>query len=357
MLRLYQIERGKATVKESVLYEKLKDKTVKCKTCSHFCVVALGKRGICGVRENIGGKLHLLAYGRAIAANIDPVEKKPLFHFMPGTPTLSIGTVGCNFRCGNCQNWSISQFGKMPETTREMIEASGENLPPEEIVRLAEENNCPSASYTYTEPTIFLEYALDTMKLARSAGLKNIWVSNGFMSPQTLKLVIPWLDAINIDIKSFEDKFYRENCGARLKPILENCREVMKNKIWLEITTLIIPTLSDGEKMLEKIASFIKNELGDFVPWHVSAFSGAISWKLGHLPETPIEKIKRAYEIGKAVGLKYVYAGNVPGSEMESTYCRKCKEKMISRTGYDIERFDKEGKCEKCSEDLDIIQK
>lgn len=298
-------------MKESILYEKLKNKLVRCKTCSHFCVIAPGKRGICGVRENIDGKLYLLVYGRAIAANIDPVEKKPLFHFLPGTFTFSISTVGCNFRCGNCQNWTISQFSKFPDTTREMIENSGEYLPPKKVVELAKENNCPSISYTYTEPTIFLEYALDTMKLAKNAGLKNIWVSNGFMSPETLKKIIPYLDAINIDIKSFDDKFYRENCGARLAPVLENCKNVVKNKIWLETTTLIIPTLSDNEKILEKIARFIKNELGDFVPWHVSAFSGAISWKLRHLPETPIEKVKKACEIGKSVGLKHVHMGNV----------------------------------------------
>ena len=298
-------------MKESILYEKLKGGLVKCKTCSHFCVIAPGKRGICGVRENIDGKLYFLAYGRAIAANIDPVEKKPLYHFLPGTFTFSIATVGCNLRCGNCQNWQISQFPKNTKTIRGTIEKSGENLPPKKIVELAKENNYPSISYTYTEPTIFLEYALDTMKLARKAGLKNIWVSNGFMSKETLKLAIPYLDAINIDIKSFDDKFYRENCGARLEPVLENCREIVKKKIWLEITTLIIPTLSDDEKMLKKIAGFIKNELGDFVPWHVSAFSGAISWKLQHLPETPVEKVRKAHEIGKKVGLKYVYTGNI----------------------------------------------
>lgn len=343
-------------MKESILYEKLEDKKVRCKTCSHYCRIEPGKRGICGVRENIDGELFFLPYGRAVAANIDPVEKKPLFHFMPRTQTFSIGTVGCNLRCGNCQNWTISQFSKFPDTTREMIEKSGDDLPPREIVRLARENNCPSISYTYTEPTIFLEYALDTMKQAKRAGLKNIWVSNGFMSPETLKLIIPYLDAINIDIKSFDEKFYQTNCGARLKPVLENCKALVKNKIWLEITTLVIPTLSDDEKMLRKIAEFIKNELGDFVPWHVSAFSGAISWKLQHLPETPIEKIKQAYDIGKKAGLKYVYAGNVPGIDMESTFCSKCGEMVIKRIGYNVERLDVNGKCKKCGEVYDIRQ-
>ncbi len=298
-------------MKESILYDKLTNKRVRCKTCAHRCTVAPGKRGICGVRENINGTLYFLPYARAVAANVDPIEKKPLFHFMPGTPTFSISAAGCNLRCDNCQNWTISQFGRRPGVTREMIETSGVELPPEEVVRLAKENDCPSISCTYTEPSVFLEYALPTMKLARKAGLKNIWVSNGFMSRETLQEIIPYLDAINIDIKSFDDKFYRENCGARLEPVLENCKEIVKNKIWLETTTLIIPTLSDDKKMLEKIAKFIKNELGDFVPWHVSAFSGAISWKLQDLPETPVEKVKRAVEIGKKAGLKNVYAGNI----------------------------------------------
>lgn len=342
-------------MKESILYEKLKNKLVKCRTCSHFCVVASGKRGVCGVRGNIDGKLNLLVYARAIAANIDPIEKKPLFHFMPGTYSFSISTVGCNFHCGNCQNWNISQFGRTSGVTREMIENSGEYLPPKEVVRLTKENNCPSISYTYTEPTIFLEYALDTMRLAKKEGLKNVWVSNGFMSLKTLKLVLPFLDAINIDIKSFEDKFYSENCGARLKPVLENCKEIVKNKVWLETTTLIIPTLSDDEKMLEKIACFIKNELGDFVPWHVSAFSGVISWKLQHLPSTPTEKIRRAYEIGKLAGLKYVYAGNVYDQEMENTFCPKCNNLVIRRINYHTKRFDQKGKCKKCGYVLDIV--
>jgi pyruvate formate lyase activating enzyme len=341
-------------MKESILYDKLDKKAVRCKTCSHYCVIAPEKRGICGVRENIGGKLFFLPFARAIAANIDPIEKKPLFHFLPGTSTFSISTVGCNLRCGNCQNWTISQFGKLPDFTREIIEKSGEELPPKEIIKLAKENNCPSISYTYTEPTIFLEYALETMKLAKKANLKNVWVSNGFMSQETFELVAPYLDAINIDIKSFDDKFYSENCGARLEPVLENCKRAVKNKIWLETTTLIIPTISDDEKMLGKIARFIAKELGDFVPWHVSAYSGAISWKLQHIPQTPVEKINQAYKIGKSAGLKYVYAGNIPGSDMESTFCFKCGGRMIERAGYNIKRLDINDKCIKCGNRMDI---
>jgi pyruvate formate lyase activating enzyme len=341
-------------MKESILYKKLQDKIANCRTCSHYCLMNSGKRGICGIRENIEGKLYFLPYGRAVAANIDPIEKKPIFHYMPGTKTFSIGTVGCNFRCGNCQNWTISQFGKGTSLNRKIIEDTGEKLLPEDIIKLAKKNECPSISYTYTEPTIFLEYVLTTMKLAKKSGLKNIWVSNGFMSQETLKLIIPYLDAINIDIKSFDDKFYRENCGARVEPVLNNCIQMIKNNLWLEITTLIIPTLSDDERMLKKIAEFIKDKLGENVPWHVSAFSGEISWKLQSLPNTPLEIIKTAYEIGKSAGLKYVYAGNVAGSDMESTFCSKCGKKMIERTGYTIRRFDKNGKCGKCGEILNI---
>jgi pyruvate formate lyase activating enzyme len=292
-------------MKEVYLYKKLKDKKTQCQTCAHFCVISPDERGICGVRENRGGKLYALNYGKAVAVNIDPIEKKPLYHFLPGTYSLSVATVGCNLRCVNCQNWDISQGFKDKE------EIPGEDLPPEEIVKLALKNKLPSISYTYTEPTIFLEYALDTMKIAKKAGLKNIFVSNGFMSPQSAKLVIPCLDANNIDIKSFSDEFYQKNCGARLQPVLDTAKLMKKSGVWLEITTLVIPTLSDSEKMFKDIAQFIYKELGPETPWHLSRFSGNISWKLKSLPDTPIETLEMGREIGKKVGLKHIYLGNV----------------------------------------------
>jgi pyruvate formate lyase activating enzyme len=227
-------------------------------------------------------------------------------------------------------------------------------MSPEKIVEEAIASGCQSIAYTYNEPTIWTEYALDTMKLARKKGLKNIWVSNGFMSDETLDTIIPYLDAINVDIKSFDDKFYKSNCRARVAPILENCKRLVREKVWTEITTLIIPTLSDNSEMLGKIAKFIKNELGDFMPWHVSAFSGTISWKLQHLPNTPVETVKKALEIGKNAGLKYVYAGNVFGEKMENTYCPKCRELAIERDGYHVVRYDKKGKC-KCGEKIEGI--
>ena len=292
-------------MKEANLYKKLKDKIVQCQNCAHYCVIENGQRGICGVRENINGKLYALNYGKAIACNIDPIEKKPLFHFLPGTQSLSIATVGCNFRCANCQNWEISQA---PKPKKEIL---GENLLPEEIVKIAKENNLPSISYTYTEPTIFSEYALDTMKLAKKQGIKNVWVSNGFWSKELFNLISPFLDAVNIDLKSFSDEFYVKYCGGRLQPVLDTLKRINKTKIWLEVTTLVIPTLNDDEKNLKKIADFIKNELGVETPWHISQFCGAISWKLKHLPDTPVEILQMAYEIGKKAGLKYIYLNNI----------------------------------------------
>lgn len=338
-------------MKESYLYKKLDNEKVQCTTCAQNCVIESAKRGICGVRENIDGKLFALNYSKAIAVNIDPVEKKPLFHFLPGTKSLSVATVGCNLRCSNCQNYELSQGFK------NVKKIPGQDLSPKDIVKLAVQNNLPSISYTYTEPTIFLEYALDIMKLAKKQGLKNCWVSNGFMSEQSRKLIMPYLDANNIDIKSFSDEFYKEQCGARLNPVLKTAKQMKKAGIWIEITTLIIPTLSDSEEMFEKIALFIKNELGTETPWHVSQFSGAISWKLQNLPETPVQVLEKAYEIGKKSGLKYVYTGNIPGLASEDTICSKCKTLAIDRTGYAVQRYDKNGKCSKCKTSLNLILK
>ncbi len=336
-------------MKEALLYKKIKDKKIQCLNCPHYCVLKPGERGKCGVRENIDGKLYALNYGKAVAVNIDPIEKKPFFHFLPGTHSLSIATVGCNFACLSCQNWEISQSFKGVK------EIPGENLSPKEIIEIAKKNNLPSISYTYVEPTIFLEYALDIMKLAKKAGLKNCFVSNGFMSPESAKLVIPYLDANNIDIKGFSDEFYQKVCNGRLKPVLETAKLMKKSGVWVEITTLVIPTLSDSEEMFREIAKWIYDNLGPETPWHVSQFSGAISWKLQHIPDTPVETLEKAWKIGKEIGLKYVYMGNMPGHRAENTYCPKCGEIAISRVNYVIHRYDKAGKCPKCGADLNII--
>ncbi len=336
-------------MKEAHLYKKLPNQKVQCSNCAHYCVISPGKRGICGVRENIDGKLYALNYRKTIACHIDPIEKKPFFHFLPGSYSLSIATVGCNFACKNCQNWDISQAPKPDKPIR------GEDLPPEEIVKIALENKLPSISYTYTEPAVFSEYALEIMKIAKEKGLKNVWVSNGFWSKELFDLISPYLDGANIDLKSFSDKFYREICGGQLQPVLDTLKRLKEKKIWLEITTLVIPALSDSEKMFEDIAKFIKEKIGPETPWHISQFSGAISWKLQHLPETTVETLQLAWEIGKKTGLKYVYTGNVPGLPSEDTFCPKCNALCIDRTAYIINRHDKNGKCQKCNTDLDLI--
>ena len=357
-------------MKEAYLYKKLSGKKVQCQTCAHYCVIEPEKKGICGVRENKKGKLYSSVYGKPCAVNIDPIEKKPFFHFLPGSKSLSIATVGCNFSCKNCQNWVISQgpkiFGKIEsafvkassfvKTTEDKSADKGEKISPEKIVKMAKDYKLPSISYTYTEPTVFLEYALDTMKLAKKAGLKNNWVTNGFLSKETFDLISPYLDAANVDLKSFSEDFYKKNCEARLEPVLETLIRMKKAKIWIEITTLVIPTLNDSEKNFKEIANFIKNELGQETPWHITQFSGAISWQLQHLPETPLSSLEKGRQIGIETGLKYVYSGNIPGKDSEDTFCPKCQAKMINRTGYLIERLDKNGHCSKCGETLNIIE-
>jgi pyruvate formate lyase activating enzyme len=299
-------------MEECRLYEKLDDNKVRCSTCWHFCVISEGRTGLCGVRQNKNGSLYSLVYGKVAAANIDPIEKKPLYHFLPGSRSFSVGTLGCNFFCANCQNYDISQmFGIKGEANRYGGINFGNDLLPEQIVELALRYECESIAYTYNEPTVFWEYALDTMKIAKQKGLKNVWVSNGYMSEQVLNLITPYLDAANIDLKSGEDGFYKQYCGAKAGPVFNNCQKLKERKVWLEVTTLLIPGLTDHEDMLKNLADFIVNKLGKDTPWHISAFSGAISWKLKNLPDTSWSKMKRAEYIGKQSGLKYVYLGNV----------------------------------------------
>ncbi len=336
-------------LKESILYRKLDKQIVQCQTCAHYCVIKPSERGFCGVRENQNGKLYVLNYGKIIALNIDPIEKKPLFHFLPGSQSLSLASAGCNLACSNCQNWEISQGPRLYK------KIEGDNIEPTEIIKIAQENNLLSISYTYTEPTIFLEYALEVMRLAKEAKIKNVWVSNGFMSPESAKLVIPYLDADNIDLKSFSDDFYQQSCGARLAPLLETLKLMKKGGVWLEITTLVIPTLTDTEENFRQIAKFIYDQLGAETPWHISRFSGAISWKLNNLPDTPIKTLKLAYKIGQEIGLKYIYVGNAPELNLENTYCPNCKNLLIRRSGYEISRFDKNGKCPKCHKSINIF--
>lgn len=331
-------------MKEALFYKKLEEKKVSCFLCHQFCVIADGKRGICGVRENRDGVLYSLVYGRAIAQNIDPIEKKPFFHLQPGSSSFSIATVGCNFKCLNCQNADISQPYKNEV-------GDGTYVEPKTIVDLALEYNCRSISYTYTEPTIFFEYAFDIAKLAKERGLKNNFVTNGFMSKEALETIRPYLDGANVDLKSFSDEFYRKICSARLEPVLENLKAMVKYGIWVEVTTLIIPTWNDSEKEFEKIAKFVAEELGRDVPWHISAFYPA--YKLENLPSTDPEILHRAAQIGYSHGLRYVYTGNCPGDRYESTICFNCKEILIKRFGYSIIRnLIKDNKCPNCKAEI-----
>src|SRR3990167_9370108 len=282
-------------MKKCFLYKKSGDYTV-CATCNHRCRIAPFRRGICGVRENRKGKLYLLVYGRVIAENIDPIEKKPLYHFMPGTFSLSIATVGCNMRCLWCQNYDISQPTKDPQLRDEITNRMGAEMTPEQIVKDAKKHKTPSISYTYTEPTIFLEFALDTMKLAKKAGLKNVWVSNGYMTKECLDLISPYLDAINVDLKGFSEANYLKYSGAKLQPVLDNIKDIYKRKIHLEITTLIIPGINADEKQLNDIARFLAS-ISKNIPWHISRFFPA--YKMADTPVTPIKTLELAEKIGK----------------------------------------------------------
>ncbi len=283
-------------------------KIVQCKVCHHHCLIAPGKRGICGVRENRNGKLYLLVYGKAIAAHIDPIEKKPLYHFLPGTLIYSIATVGCNLRCLWCQNADISQASKINGYYISLDKIAQQELSPQKIIAEAKKFKCPAIAYTYTEPTIFLEYALDTMKIAKKAGLKNVWVTNGYMSKETLDLISPYLDAANVDLKAFREEIYVKFCGAKLKPVLENIEEMYKRKIHLEVTTLIIPGVNDDEEQLTGIARFLAG-ISPNIPWHISRFFPA--YKMLDTPVTPLATLKKAELIGQKAGLKYIYLGNM----------------------------------------------
>ncbi len=336
-------------MQEAILYDQLENKNVHCQVCNHFCTISSGRAGVCGVRQNRDGKLYSLVYAKALDAHVDPIEKKPLYHFLPGSRALSIGTFGCNFQCDNCLNWRSSQIYELKGQVEKYDQINwGRDLPPEKIVDLAINNNCRSIAYTYNEPTIFIEYALKTMKLAHKRGLKNVWVSNGFMSDKTLDKIIPYLDGINIDVKSMEDEFYQKICGGRAKPVLENCQRLAKSDVWLEVTTLVIPNLSDDLNMLRNLAEFIKNKLGKNVPWHISAFSSQISWQLQDLPNTHVDKLKEVYEIGKEAGLAYVYGGNIPGTQMQTTKCPQCGETLIKRVGYQVQKRFSKDKCPHC---------
>ncbi|NVN91606.1 MAG: AmmeMemoRadiSam system radical SAM enzyme [Desulfuromonadales bacterium] len=327
-------------MKEAMFYTRESDDRVRCGLCRFHCLIAEGSRGICAVRENRNGTLYSLVYGKLCAEHVDPIEKKPLFHVMPGSKSFSIATVGCNFRCRHCQNYSISQ---VPHNAH----IAGEDQTPDMVVKNALANQCRSISYTYTEPTMFFEFAYDTARLAREAGLANIFVTNGYISSEALATIAPWLDAANIDLKGFSEDFYRDVVHARLSEVLDSIIEYRRQGIWIELTTLIIPGLNDSERELQGIASFIVDNLGADTPWHVSQFYP--TFQMTDRPRTPPETLRRAVDIGLTAGLHYVYEGNVPGRGGENTLCPECSALLIERYGYVIiANRTSDGACPEC---------
>lgn len=334
---------------EAMMYERIPDgKAVRCSLCRFRCAIPDGGRGVCHVRENRGGTLYSLVYGRLTAENIDPVEKKPLFHYLPGTLTYSIATRGCNFRCRFCQNYSISQVS-LKES-----EISGRLTTPEDVVSSAIAAGCRSVSYTYTEPTVYFEFALDCARIATAKGLGNVFVTNGYITPEALDLLAPFLSAANIDLKGGSDRIYNELVGAKRSEVIASILDYKRRGIWIELTTLIIPGWNDSDEDLTAVARYIAKEVGPETPWHISRFFP--TYQLTDIMPTPPSTIKRARDIGMAEGLHYVYEGNVPGCGGESTCCPACGEMVVARTGYTIltKRL-AAGHCEACGTLLDGI--
>jgi pyruvate formate lyase activating enzyme len=328
----------------ALLYEALEAQEVRCNLCNHRCVIPAGRRGICQVRQNEGGELRSLVYGRLIARHIDPIEKKPMFHLLPGSRSYSIATVGCNFRCLFCQNADIAQ---MPRDRDGLV--MGSPCTPQAVVADALKHQCQSIAYTYTEPTVFFEFALDTAKLARAHGLKNVFVTNGYMTPEAVDLAASYLDGANVDLKAFSDEFYKHQCKARIEPVKATLRNMKQAGILVEVTTLLIPGLNDAPEALEALAAFLVNDLGPETPWHISRFHP--TYRLTDRPATPVATLRRARQIGVNAGLRYVYMGNVPGEDGESTTCHKCGTQLIERWGFTIRcNAVVDGKCPECAE-------
>ena len=321
-------------------WQRVRDNIVQCLLCPRKCILDLGQRGVCTVRINKDGMLYTLGYGNPVAVNVDPIEKKPFFHVLPGTNAFSIAVAGCNMRCLFCQNWQISQ--SRPDETVNY------DLSPEDVVNKAIEAKCPFIVYTYTEPTVFYEYMLDIAKLAKAKGLKNGMHTCGYINPEPLKELLKYMDAVNVDLKGFNEAFYNKmGMMAELKPVLETIKTIKQEGVWLELTALIIPGQNDNPEEIKKMCLWIKENLGDDVPLHFSRFMP--SFKLQNLPPTPVKKLEEAYNIAKGVGLKYVYIGNVPGHFNESTYCPNCSKLLIGRIGYQIFANNiKDGKCKFC---------
>ncbi len=331
-------------MRECYLYDRLDEAAVQCRVCNHFCRIKPGHRGICNVRENRDGTLVSMVYDRVIAASVDPIEKKPIFHLKPGSTSFSIATVGCNFKCRFCQNADIAQ---LPSQAGAKKGLPGRAFSPEHIVEQALARGCESISYTYTEPSVFFDLAFDTARLAREKGLYNIFVTNGYMSPELIHMAAPVLDAVNVDLKSFANEFYEKFCRAKLAPVKETLELMRKAGILVEVTTLVIPGLNDDPNELSDMAAFIANDLGPETPWHLSRFHPA--YKMQDKPPTPGATLEQACEIGEQAGLFHVYTGNLAGGQ-EDTHCRSCQSLLVQRNGYDIKNYIEEnGTCPGCN--------
>lgn len=326
-------------MKEADYYNKLKDKKVQCILCPHFCLIENNKAGKCRIRKNIDGTLYALTYNKPVVISIDPIEKKPLYHFLPGTKSFSIGMNGCNFSCENCQNWELSQSG--------LGVYHSEEIESKEVVGRAMTAGCSSISYTYSEPSVSWEYVYDIAKIARKNKIKNVTVTNGFINPIPLKKLCKIIDGSNIDLKSIDDKFYEKVCKGRINPVLEAIKIMHKNKVWIELTNLIIPGLNDDEREIKRLCQWIVDNVGRDVPLHFSAFFP--QYKMSNLRTTELEILRKAKKIAEKEGIKFVYLGNLHNGEGENTYCPECKSLLIERDRFKIiaNRI-KKGRCYKC---------
>jgi pyruvate formate lyase activating enzyme len=328
---------------EARYYEKLPDREIKCQLCPRFCQLGDKERGFCGVRENKDGRYYTLVYGKVASLNVDPIEKKPFFHFLPGSQALSLATAGCNLSCRFCQNWEISQM--RPEQVRNI------NLPPEAVVSTAENQGCPVIAYTYSEPVIFYEFMYDTSLLARRKGLKNVVVSAGYINPQPLADLLKVVEAVKIDLKAFNQDFYHQYVRGELQPVLETIKQIARSPVWLEIVYLVIPTLNDNPEEIRKMCRWLKTEIGPDYPLHFSRFHPM--YLIKNLPPTPVSTLEKLRQIALEEGLHYVYVGNVPGHPGESTYCPNCGKLIIERYGYTINKIEiSKGKCHFCGQKI-----
>jgi pyruvate formate lyase activating enzyme len=319
--------------------------SVRCVACAHRCVLRPSRIGICGVRQNRGGWLYTLVYGQVVAAKAEPIEKKPFFHFMPGSDAYSVATQGCNFHCAYCQNWKMSQ------AHREGVVPRSRNVTPEEVVDEAVAAGVRSIAYTYVEPTVFIEFALDSMTRARSAGLHNVFVTNGYETPEAIELIAPYLDAANVDLKAANESFYHRICGARWEPVRDSIMEMRRRGIWIELTTLIIPGLNDHPGELRAMAEWIATAVGPETPWHLTRFQPA--YKLSDLQPTPAATLIQAAEIAREAGLRHVYIGNAPDVEQSATTCARCGERLIARADFSVTEWRLvEGRCPRCKHAL-----